>query len=123
MVYVLRVPSIVIEGATARVEAVHVSAGDSLERGTPLFDFSVDLGAIVGHLCPPITCHRAVAHEPGQLLTLAVEPGAVFEANAELGLIGSGADDPVDAPPSRAFRVLVAGVVWRPEMWSSSELT
>ena len=118
----MRLPSIVIEGATALIEAVHVRVGDHVTRGTPLFDFSVDLGAIVGHLCPPITCHRAVAHEDGYVLTVNAERGTVFEADAELGLVGSGAGEPVDGPPSRAFRILVAGVVWRPEMWSASQL-
>lgn len=122
MTYVMRLPSIVIEGATALIEAVHVRPGDRVTRGTPLFDFSVDLGAIVGHLCPPVTCHRAVAHEEGHVLTVIAEPGAVLEANSELGFVGSGPDDSTDAPPSRAFRILVAGVVWRPEMWSASQL-
>ncbi len=122
MSYVVRLPAIVIEGATALVEAVHVRPGDRVTRGTPLFDFSVDLGAIVGHLCPPVTCHRAVAHEEGYLLSFGAEPGAVLEADAELGLMGSGPDEPIDGLPSRAFRILVAGVVWRPEMWSASQL-
>ena len=120
MTYVMRVPSMVIVDATARIEALHVRVGDKLERGTPLFDFSVDLGRIVGHLCPPIVFHKAVAQEGGLVLSLAAELGAVFEANAELGQIGSSMDDSVGAPPSRAFRIVVAGISWNPKMWSAS---
>lgn len=109
----------VIDGATARIEALHVRVGDRLARGTPLFDFSVDLGQIVGHLCPPIAFHKAVAQEEGLVLSLAAEPGAVFEANAELGRIGRAADDPTDEEPSRGFRIVIAGISWNPEMWTS----
>ena len=122
MIFVLRVPSVVIEGATARMEAVHVRAGDRLARGARLFDFSLDLGSRYAQICPPITYHRAVAHEDGTLLTFVAEPGAVFEANAELGLVGSDAHHPLDLTPARLFRVVVAGIVWRPDMWSAGAL-
>lgn len=118
MTYVIRVPPMVIDGATARIEALHVRVGDRLRRGTPLFDFSVDLGQIVGHLCPPVAFHKAVAQEEGLVLSLAAELGAVFEANAELGRIGRSADDSLDAEPTRGFRIVVAGISWNPEMWS-----
>lgn len=120
MSYVVRAPSQVIGDATARIETLHVRVGDRLERGTPLFDFSLDLGEVVGHLCPPITFHKAVAQEAGLVLSLAAEAGAVFEAGAELGRVGSSADDPVEEPPSRAFRIVVAGISWNPRMWSAS---
>jgi hypothetical protein len=122
MTYVLLMPSIVIEGATARIEAVHVGPGDSLARGARLFDFSLDLGERYAQLCPPITYHRAVAHEEGRLLRFAAEPGAIFEANSELGLIGSLTAEAGGAPPSRAFRVVVAGIVWHEQMWSAGAL-
>ncbi len=119
MIYVLRMPSIVTEGATARIEALYVRAGERVARGGRLFDFSLDLSVRYAQMCPPITYHRAVAHEDGVLLSLAAEPGAVFEANGELGLIGSGPDADLDAPPARAFRVMVAGIAWHERMWSA----
>ncbi len=122
MSYVLRMPQIVIDGATARIEAVYVRAGDAIARGTRLFDFSLDLGARYAQICPPITYHRAVAHETGHLRNLTAEPGSVFEANADLGLVGLGEDACADSPASRPFRVVVAGIVWRPDMWSASSL-
>lgn len=122
MIFVLRMPSIVIEGATARIEAIYVKAGDTLVRGARLFDFSLDLGERYAQLCPPITYHRAVAHEDGRLLSFAAEPGSVFEANAELGLSASPTAETDQTPPSRAFRIVVAGIVWHEQMWSAGAL-
>ena len=119
MIYVLRMPSIVTEGATARIEAMHVRAGERLARGARLFDFSLDLSMRYAQMCPPITYHRVVAHEDGLLLSLAAEPGQVFEADAELGRIGPDASADLGAPPTRAFRVMVAGISWHERMWSA----
>ncbi len=118
MTYVLRLPSLVTEGATARIEFVYVRAGDRIARGARLFDFSLDLGERYAQMCPPISYHRAVAHEAGQLLTFDAEPGTTFGAGGELGLVGGVVEDAA-APPSRAFRMVVAGIVWRPDMWSA----
>ena len=122
MNFVLRMPSMVTEGATARIEAVHVKVGDNLSRGARLFDFSLDLGERYAQLCPPITYHRAVAHEDGRLLSFEAEPGLVFEANADLGMIGSPMSEAGDQPPSRTFRMVVAGIVWHDQMWSAGAL-
>ena len=119
MIYVLRMPSIVTEGATARIEAMHVRAGERLARGARLFDFRLDLSIRYALMCPPVTYHRAVAHEDGVLLSLAAEPGQVFESNAELGLVGSDAGAALGEAPTRLFRVVVAGIIWHHGMWSA----
>ncbi len=118
MIYELRMPSLVTEGAKLRIETIDVRAGDSIARGARLFDFSLDLTPYAD-LCPPITYHRVVAQEGGLLRAVMAEPGAVFDVNAVLGLLSSDPAEPIDVPPSRAFRVVLAGISWHERMWSA----
>jgi len=122
MIYALRMPSLVTEGAKGQIQTVEVRAGDGIARGARLFDFSLDLSTSYGELCPPITYHRVVAHEAGLLRAFTAEPGADFDADAVLGLLSADPAEPIDVPPSRAFRVVVAGIVWHERMWSARRL-
>lgn len=99
----------------ARIDAVYPAAGDTLEAGARLFDFTVGLDAASEFDCPPVTSYRMILREAARVRRLDAEPGQMLAAGAVLGLLvsgdGAGQDVGEGEEPQRGARVSVAAIL------------
>lgn len=117
MILVATLPSIHPLMRSARVEAVHAVPGTALAPGAKLLDLRVDLSLAVAHDCPPVTYHRIALRERAWLRRFEVTAGDDVAAGAVVALFSTGPDESLDAPPGRAVRVSVAGILHEPDWW------
>ena len=120
MLLTLSLPRINEYMTTAVVEAIYATEGAALAPGAKLLDLSVDLSKSIPHDCPPISHFRLALRERVWLRRLVVAPADELDVGAPLGLFSTAPDEPLDGDPSRALRVTVAGIVFRPDWWSDA---
>lgn len=110
MLFVLQVPTMNDRMLEATVLRVLVEPGTRIERGTPLVEMRVDLGAIFAQNCAPIFDVRVVANEGGWLRRVEVARGGVAAVGAPLAIVSSAPEESLEAPVARPLRVNI-GVI------------
>jgi hypothetical protein len=117
----LRLPKINPNMSCAVVECIYANPSMLLKAGDKLFDLSVDLSNGYSQYCPPISYFRLVVRENLWLQKLFVKPGDSCDAGNMLALFASDQTEPVDALPTRAVRVVTAGIMHHPGLWSANQ--
>jgi hypothetical protein len=102
---------------TAVVDAVHAREGEALASGAKVMDLLVDLSAVAAHDCPPVSLYRLVLRDRAWLRRLDVAVGDEVGVGAPLALFATEPDEALAAPPARAARVAIAGII-RQSAWS-----
>ena len=110
MLLVLAIPRMSDLMTDATIARVFVEPGARFERGDPLFEMRIDLGAVAAQNCVPISYARVVAHEAGWLRRLDGEAGAVLGVGATLAIASTSPDEALEARATRPLRINV-GVV------------
>lgn len=111
MLLSLTLPRINAYMTIAIIDAVHASVGTALPIGGKLVDLTIDLSAAAPHDCPPISHYRLTMRDRAWLRRIDVAPGDEPAVGASLALFSTEPDEPLDAPPARALRVAVAGLI------------
>ena len=102
---------------SAFVEALYGAEGSLLPPGSKLIDLKVDLSLAVAHDCPPVTYHRIALRDRAWLRRVLVRRGEEIAVGAPLLILSSQPDEDPDAPPERAARTSVAGIMHQTDWW------
>ncbi len=102
---------------TAVIKAVHAKEGAPLSAGGRFLDLSVDLNSYVEHDCPAISYFRMAVRERAWVRRLTVCAGDEIKPGTTLAHLSTDPDEDVDAAPTRAARVSIAGILFQPEWW------
>ncbi len=86
------------------IRRVHVSVGQEIGLGTPLFDALVDLSHGAAQDCPPVFHLRAISRERGWIRELHAEPGTELAIGAPVMTVTTIPDEPL-AGATRSLRV------------------
>lgn len=105
---------------SARIEALYVTIGEQLLSGSKVLDMSVDLSNVFAQNCPPISYHRVVLREKLWVRKLLIQPGSYCNPDDCIALLSSEPTEALDQAIARPARIMVAGIVYHPEMWSGS---
>lgn len=100
---------------SARIDQVHIAAGQSLAPGARLIDFTVGLDAAASQDCPPITHYRMTLRESAWVGRVDVAAGQDVAVGDLLALLGAGPDDPLDTQAARTARVSMAAIIRTPD--------
>lgn len=103
---------------SAVVEALYGAEGSLLQPGAKLVDVKVDLSLAVAHDCPPVTYHRIALRDRAWLRRVLVRPGQEIAVGAPMLILSSDPDEDADAPPGRAARTSIAGIMHQTDWWS-----
>jgi hypothetical protein len=114
----LKLPLFNPEMTTALIERVYCVEGDELLLGAKLLDVSVDLSGAFAQNCPPISYYRMVLRDRLWLRKLLIAPGVHYAAGAQVAILSTEKDEPLEGPPARAARCMTAGIVYQDGMWS-----
>jgi hypothetical protein len=114
----LKLPLFNPEMKTALIESVYGEEGAELTLGTKLLDVSVDLSGAFAQNCPPISYYRMVLRDRLWLRKLLIAPGDACEAGAQIALLSTEPDEPLEGLPARAARCMTAGIMFHDGMWS-----
>jgi hypothetical protein len=117
LVFILTLPTINPLMTTAVIKAVHAKEGASLAAGGKFLDVSVDLSSYAEHDCPAISYFRIAVRERAWVRRLTVCPGDEIKPGTMLAHLSTDPAEDLDAAPSRAARVSVAGILFQPEWW------
>lgn len=118
MLVELKIPEFLPQMKTALIESVYCQEGAELPLGAKILDVSVDLSGAFAQNCPPISYYRMVLRDRLWLRKLLVAPGDRCEAGAQIAILSTEPDEPLDASPARAARCMTAGIVYHDGMWS-----
>ncbi|MDE8349748.1 MAG: hypothetical protein POG74_09745 [Acidocella sp.] len=105
---------------SARIEIIYAKPNNQLALGGKLFDISIDLSSSFAQNCPPISYHRVVLREKLWLRTPLAKPGEYWEPDACIALLSNEPTESLNATIARPARIMAAGIVYHPEMWSGT---
>lgn len=117
----LRLPKINPNMSCAIVECIYANPSRLLKAGDKLFDLSVDLSSGYSQYCPPISYFRLVVRENLWLQKVFVKLGDSCDVGNMLALFASDQTEPLDALPTRAIRVVAAGIMHHQGLWSANQ--
>ncbi len=120
MLLTLNLPRIMEQMTTAVVDTIHVVEGVALGPGAKLFDLRVDLSAVAPQDCPPVSMFRIALRDRAWLRRLCIDPGAEVEVDTLLVVFSTTPDESLDAPPARAARITIAGIMAQHDWWSAN---
>lgn len=120
MLLTLALPRINEYMTTARVTKIYAAEGAAFAPGTKVLDLRVDLSAAVPHDCPPVSYYRIALRDVAWLRRLATAPGELVDVGAPIALFSTEQDEPIDAEPTRAVRITLAGIVPPDEWWEGN---
>lgn len=103
------------ELGTARIDEVHIAAGQSLAPGARLFDFTVGLDAAAAQDCPPVTHYRMTLREKAWVGRVDAMAGQDVGVGDVLALLAADPGDPLDPEGARNARVSVAAIIRAPD--------
>ena len=103
---------------SAVVETIHAAVGSELAPGAKVMDLTVDLSAVAAQDCPPISLYRIVFRDRAWLRRVAVARGEDAAVGALLAQFSTDPDEPLDGEPTRAVRIMIAGILAQAERWS-----
>jgi hypothetical protein len=118
LLFSLAIPNVNEYMTKARIECLYAEPGAALPVGAKIADISVDLSDVFPQNCPPTSYHRIVLREKLWLRQVLVSAGQNCDPGAGIAIFSSTADEPLDAAIARPVRVMVAGIMHHPEMWS-----
>jgi len=102
---------------TAVIKAVHAQENAPVAPGGKFLDLSVDLTSYAEHDCPAISYFRIVVRERAWVRRLAIRAGDEIKPGATLAHLSTEPAEDLDAAPTRAARLSVAGILYQPEWW------
>lgn len=120
MLFSLSIPTVNEHMRVARIETVHAAPGAALSIGAKIVDISVDLSDVFPQNCPPTSYHRIVLREKLLLRQVLVTAGQYCAPGACIAIFGNTADEPLDAGIARPVRIMAAGIMHHPQMWSGT---
>ncbi len=120
MIFNLIIPKLNEYMKSVRIEALYVALGEQLLSGSKVLDMSVDLSSVFAQNCPPISYHRVVLREKLWVRKLLIQTGSYCNPDDCIALLSSEPTEALDQAIARPARIMVAGIVYHPEMWSGS---
>ncbi len=118
MLFSLAVPKLNEHMTAARIECLYAQPGAALAVGAKIVDISIDLSDVFPQNCPPTSYHRIVLREKLLLRQVLVTAGQYCDPGACIAIFSNGADEPLDTGIARPVRVMAAGIMHHPDMWS-----
>jgi hypothetical protein len=110
MILQFQLKNIVPDMTDAVIGPLHATLGQKLAVSSALMELTVDLSDIYLHDCPPVSHFRVVMREAVWLREWRVAQGARADVGGVLALFSTTEDEPLETPPSREVRVMIAGV-------------
>lgn len=120
MIYALKIPQLNPQMTRVRLETLHAAEGQGLKIGDKLLDLSVDLSSAFSQDCPPISYYRLIARERLVFRKWMFAAGDVVECETAIALLANEAEEPLTEPGEQAVRIMSAGIMFHPDMWSAS---
>jgi len=103
---------------SARIETLHATPGTWLAIGAKIIDISIDLSDVFPQNCPPTSYHRIVLREKLLLRQVLAAAGQYCAPGERIAMFSDTADEPLDSGIARPARVMAAGIMHHPDMWS-----
>jgi hypothetical protein len=113
----LKLPKLMPEATSARIEKVFATEGQFLQPGTKICDLRIDLSAVAAHDCPPVSFFRIAFRDRAWLRRISVVNGDIREVGAELALFSTERDEAIDMAPVRSARFTTAGIIHQSGLW------
>ena len=95
----------------AIINTLYGQVGSVLSPGTKLLDLTIDLSETIAQDCPPISYYRLVLREAAWLRRWLVKLGDRPAVGSVLALLSTSENEAMDGTPTRAARVMTAGII------------